>query len=259
MCGSVFYDAQIIMLEILFQYGPVTLRTFNLFVAIAFFLGGVFLLRCVTRQKMSVSFLAHYFLYFILAALIGGRMGYVFENLSLFMQDPLSSLYVWDLEFSFFGAFLALFLALYFVSRSAREDFWAWSDAFILSNLLALIFIHIGQFFDGMNYGRPTDLPWGITLDTQNIPFISPIHPTQLYSALATLIIFLYAKRYMKHTHLSGMAGSLALMLYALAMLGIDFFHGAPSLYAKISYGIVAMLAFVSLVHCSYKTHSLPH
>ncbi len=246
------------MLEILFQYGPITVRTFNIVLALAIFVSGAFLLKFVSRRKMGVSFLSHYLIFFLLAILVGGRMGYIFENLSFFIGNPLPALFVWDLEFSYFGALYGLLITLFFLARRAKEDFWAWLDAFALTEMLAFVFIHIGQFFEGTGYGRPTDMFWGIAFDTQNIPFISPLHPTQLYAALAALIIFHFSLRYNKRTHLSGMAGSLALMLYGLAMLSIDFFHGDPSLYAKISYGIIAMLAFVSLVHCSYKTHHLP-
>ncbi|MBN1258971.1 prolipoprotein diacylglyceryl transferase [Candidatus Peregrinibacteria bacterium] len=246
------------MLEILFQYGPVTVRTFNILLATGFLAGGFFLLKFVSRRKMSASFLAHFYPHFLLAALLGGRLAYIFSHLSSFASNPFSVLFIWDMGFSFFGCLYGLLIVLFFIARQAKEDFWAWLDAFMLTLLLILIFTHIGQFFGGIAYGKPTELPWGIAFDAHNIPFTTPLHPTTLYSALAALAVFHISLRYSKRTHLSGMAGSLALMLYSLASLGIDFFHGAPSLYAKISFGILAALAFVSFIHCSYKTHYLP-
>jgi len=246
------------MFEILFQYGSITLRTFNVVLAFAFLMSGVFVIRYAHRRMMNISFLVRNVIYILLAALIGGRLFYIFENLNLFIAKPISAFFVWDLHFSFFGALYGIIIALFILARRSNEDFWAWIDASMLSVLMAMIFIHIGHFFNGTGYGMPTDLPWGIAFDTQNIPYLNPIHPTQLYAFAFTLIVFLYALKRSKRVHLPGVVGTLALMLYSLGMLGIDFLHGDPSLYVKISFGIIAMISFIALVHCSSKTHNLP-
>lgn len=245
------------MLEILFQYGPVTLRTFNIFLALGILLGGIFLLRYVSRQKLDATFLADYGLPMVVAALILGRVFQVAEQWALYKSYPLSILFIWDLHFSFFGFILGLLLFLWYFSRKAKTDFWAWLDAFALTLLLALIFVNIGHFFNGTQYGIPTTLPWGVTFDTSTIPFINAIHPTQLYSALAAFLFFTYGAKTSRRTHLSGLAGSFSFMLYALAGLGIDFLHGNPSLYVKIGYGLIAALAFIAYVHCSHKKLNL--
>ena len=119
--------------------------------------------------------------------------------------------------------------------------------------MIGLFFIHLGHFFNGTHYGKPTELPWGISFDTFNIPFITPIHPVQIYSALITFVIFSLSMSYVKRIHLSGIVGAFAIMLYSLSAFGIDFLHGLPSAYGKISYLIVAALAFIFYIHCSHK------
>ena len=150
-------------------------------------------------------------------------------------------------------AMFTILKTLYFFSRREHEDFWGWLDAFVLSGLAGLFFIHIGYFLNGRHYGIPTDLPWGIAFDTFNIPFTTPIHPTQIYSAILTFIIFGISMRYVKQTHLAGIVGTLAIMLYSLSAFGIDFLHGLPSMYAKINHLIIAALAFIFYIHCSHK------
>jgi phosphatidylglycerol:prolipoprotein diacylglycerol transferase len=241
------------MLEILFQYGSVTIRTFNVILALAFLFGGIYLIRYANRRKMNMSFLAHHVFTVLLAMLIGGRILYVLENIELFTGNPAYILFVWDLNFSFFGVLYGMVAALIFLVMRYREDFWSWLDACTLSTLLAMVFIHIGHFFNGTQYGIPTDLPWGIAFDVQNIPYLNPIHPTQLYAALLALIIFIYISKKSKRTDLFGIVGTLGLMLYSLGMMGIDFLHGDQSIYVKVSYGAITALSFISLVHCSHK------
>jgi phosphatidylglycerol:prolipoprotein diacylglycerol transferase len=243
------------MYEILFQYGPITITTFNLLLALAFLVSMVFLVRFIQLKKLKLSFFINKFAMLIIFPLLGGRIFYVFEHLSVFKAHPLYSLAIWDLKFSAFGIFYTAVITLFILSKYEDEDFWGWLDAISLSGLVGLIFIHIGHFFNGTNYGKPTELPWGVAFDTFNIPFINPIHPTQIYSAIITFIIFSLVIHSVKRTHLTGIAGTLAIMLYSLSAFGIDFLHGSPSMYAKINYLIIASLAFIFYIHTTHKKH----
>lgn len=241
------------MHEILFQYGTFTLTTFDALLVVAMIFGTVFLVRFIQFKKMSLRFLVNNLFWFVLAALGGGRLIYLAEHFQTYWMSPLSAFYLWDLGYSPFGIFYATGLLLIWLAKRDHEDFWAWADAFVLTGLVGLFFVNIGRFFDGSAYGKPTDLPWGIAFDNFNIPFQTPIHPTQLYSALASFVVFNVAMWSAKKTHLTGMAGTLGVMLYSLCALAIDFFHGEPSMVAKISFGALAALGFVFHIHCSHK------
>ena len=60
----------------------------------------------------------------------------------------------------------------------------------------------IGCFFAGCCYGIPTTSPWGISYsDTNTVaPLHLTLHPTQLYSSLALLGIFLFMYFILQHT-----------------------------------------------------------
>lgn len=241
------------MYEILLQYGAFTLTTFDALLVLALIMGTIFLVRFIQFKKMSLRFFVNRLFWFVPVALVGGRIMYLAEHFYAYADSPLSMLYVWDMGFSPLGIFFAAILLLALLTHRDHEDFWAWLDVFALTGLVGLFFIHIGQFFDGSAYGTPTDLPWGIAFNNFNIPFQTPIHPTQLYSALATFVIFNGSMVMAKRTHLTGLAGSLGIMLYSLCALGIDFLHGEPSMVSKISFGIITALAFVAYIHCSHK------
>ena len=245
------------MLEILFQNSFITVRTLNILLAIGFLFTGTFVIRYVNKHKLNLAFLTEHFLPITLFSLFAGRLTYVLSRLAEFRPNLISVTYLWDLKISFFGLLGGAFLGLFIAAKRKKEDFWSWLDALVLSMLAMLFFVHIGYFFAGKEYGIPTTLPWGIAFDTNNIPFITPLHPTQLYAALITLLLLAYSVKKRRRIHLSGVVGSRALMIYSLVMLGMDFLHGTPSLYVKISYGVLAALSFIAHVHCSHKTHDI--
>lgn len=244
------------MLDILFQYGPFTLRTYNVFLAFAFLISMVFLLRYVNRKKLPAAFLSDYFILFLLAGFLGGRLMEVVEKWSDYAEHPLSVLFVWDLNLSPFGIAIGVLTNLWFVTRGNREQFWTWLDAFTLTGLVGLIFVHFGRFFNGTDYGTPTDLPWGIAFDSLSIPFLNPIHPVQIYSALIAFLVFGYAMKKSRRNLQNGIVGTLGIMLYCVSAFLMEFLQGAPSLYDKISFATLGAAAFILLVMRSH-THNI--
>lgn len=243
------------MLEVLFQIGRFSIPTFNVLVAVAFLVSMAFLLRFVERKKLPASFLSGNFFLMILCAILGGRILEIAENSALYLKNPLQTLFLWDMEYSALGLFYGLAAALIFAARKNQENLWAWMDAFTLSGLLGMVFLHLGHFFRGSHYGTPTDLPWGMTFDTFSIPFVTPIHPTQLYAALITFALFAFLMHRSRRTHLPGMVGNLGIMLYSLSAFGLNFIQGVPSVYAKANFLAIAAVAFVLLVYCSHQTY----
>ena len=246
------------MHEILFQNSVITIKTLNILLAIGFVFAGVFSIRYVEKHKMNLGFLTRSMIPLILSALFFGRLLYGLENYNLFQVNPMALLYIWDLNFSFFGMLFGGLIMLHYLTRKNDEDFWAWVDVVSLSCLSILIFVHLGYFFSGQNYGAPTSLPWGITFDVSHIPYLSPLHPIQLYAFLLCIVLLAYSVDRSKRIHLSGVVGTRALMIYSLCMLGIDFLRGDPSLYyyQKIAYGLLAALSFIASIHCSHKSHT---
>ena len=47
----------------------------------------------------------------------------------------------------------------------------------------------IGCFLVGDDYGRPSDLPWAVAFPRGLPPTDVPVHPTQLYEAIALLVV----------------------------------------------------------------------
>ncbi|MDO8643731.1 MAG: prolipoprotein diacylglyceryl transferase, partial [bacterium] len=186
------------MLEVLFQYGPLTFRSFDLLLAVGFIFSLFFLIKYVLRKKMNLSFLADSLFLLIISGLILGRLFYFMEHANALSKHWFRVFFIWDLQFSPAGILYGTLGTLFWRCRQYKEDFWAWLDAIVLSGLILLFFVSLGNFMEGSNYGLPTTLPWGIAFNNISIPFAVPIHPTQLYAAVAIFSIFSYLIHYAK-------------------------------------------------------------
>jgi phosphatidylglycerol:prolipoprotein diacylglycerol transferase len=74
----------------------------------------------------------------------------------------------------------------------------------------------LGCFFVGDDYGRPTDLPWGIAFPLGLPPTNVPVHPTQLYEAFLLVPLGLLLIRWRK----AGVPDAVVLGRY-LALAGV--------------------------------------
>lgn len=111
----------------------------------------------------------------------------------------------------------------------------------------ALAFGHllgrIGCFLVGDDYGRPTDLPWGVAFPQGLPPTSLPVHPTQLYEAVFLAWLGWLLLRWRR----AGMADRLVLGRYlclaGAARFGIEFIRVNERVLGPLSVAHVASLA----------------
>jgi phosphatidylglycerol:prolipoprotein diacylglycerol transferase len=155
-------------------------------------------------KRLQLNFIYTNSINILILGLIGARIFFVIENYYLYFPDLslnswLGIFYFWDKGLSFLGGIIGIALSLIFYSRKQKEQTKKWLDILTISTIAGLIIGNIGRFLDGSSYGRETNLPWGILFESPSIKYAVPIHPTQLYAVLYSLIIagvlfFFFAK-----------------------------------------------------------------
>ena len=86
----------------------------------------------------------------------------------------------------------------------------------------------IGCFFAGCCYGKPTDLPWAVTFTHPHslAKLGVPLHPTQLYSSIKALLVFLILITFRRYKKGEGQLIFLYMLLYAAGRLIIEPLRG---------------------------------
>ncbi len=64
-----------------------------------------------------------------------------------------------------------------------------WSSCVCVGAAVGQALGRVGCFLVGDDYGRPTELPWGVAFPVGAPPTVIPVHPTQLYEMLWLLLV----------------------------------------------------------------------
>jgi prolipoprotein diacylglyceryl transferase len=113
---------------------------------------------------------------------------------------------VWDGGIAIFGSLLGGALGVFIGCRITGIRFWSFADALAPGLLLAQALGRFGNYFNHELYGQPTNLPWGLQIESSNAayPIGLPAHtlfaPTFLYEMIWNLfgmaIILLLERQY---------------------------------------------------------------
>lgn len=95
-----------------------------------------------------------------------------------------------------FGAVLGGLFGLWLYTRFAKVKFWALVDVSVPGLTLAQAIGRWGNFFNQELYGYPTDLPWGISIDSvhrlpqfASLPETARFQPTFLYESIGMFVV----------------------------------------------------------------------
>lgn len=225
------------MFPSLFEIGSVAVSSLWFCVALGFFFTGSSFIKLAVRNKLKVAFITEHFFGILLYGLIGARIvEIIFNYQDYFTKINFSTIVnlisFWDKGLSFWGGITGISLALYQYCKKEKEPFFKWADVLLLSLLAGLIFGNIGTFLEGINYGKETNLPWGMTFQNFNIPYTLPIHPSQLYAALySTILFFTFLTLFLKEKFKEpGEMGLWIILSYGIIRFLEEFTRGEETL-----------------------------
>lgn len=246
------------MQPILFETAFFTLHTLWVFVALAVIAGTYALIKLSIKQGLKLQFLSEHSTRLILWTVLGARMVTIIVNYQTYFYEFsgktfLNLFAIWDKGLNLWGGIISLFLGLFFYCKKSDQDFFKWLDAIIPSLIIGLAIGHIGTFFDGIAYGKPSNLPWAVNFESPSIKYTVPIHPTQIYAFLyaTTIAIGLYLlsqNEKIKNLEKQGFLGLLGVTAYAFFRFLEEFVRGNDVLLIfgiRLSQ-IFAFIAFIS-------------
>lgn len=178
----------------IFSLGPLSVRYYGLFFALAFLLGYYIVDRMFKRENAPEEWLEKLFIYVMVATVIGARLGHVFfYGWDYYSQHPEDILKVWQGGLASHGGAIGILVAIWLFSKLVTKLPMLWTlDRLVISVALAAVFIRMGNLMNSEIVGSPTTMPWGfIFLKAHGLenPEL-PRHPSQIYEALCYLVTF---------------------------------------------------------------------
>ncbi len=122
--------------------------------------------------------------------ILGARIYHVVTSPEPYLADPVRALYVWQGGLGIPGGIAGGFLAAYVMCRRRGLSRSAFADAVAPGVVVAQAIGRLGNWFNQELFGRPTTLPWGLTIDPDNRDAVVgavAYHPTFLYELLWNL------------------------------------------------------------------------
>lgn len=172
----------------LFSIGSIQVRWYGLLFASAFFFGYLLFKKIWLNEGKKEELLDQLLMYMALGTIIGARLGHVlFYDFGYYITNPLEILMVWHGGLASHGAGLGILFALYKFSKKYKFNYLWLTDRMVIVVALSGFFIRLGNLMNSEIYGIATNMPWGFIFVREGETIAK--HPTQIYEALAYLLI----------------------------------------------------------------------
>jgi phosphatidylglycerol---prolipoprotein diacylglyceryl transferase len=235
-----------------------TFNTYGFLLAVAFIAGLYVMGRLAASDDLDKQKVYDLGLWVLAASLIGSKALMVITEWDDYYRDHPSQIFTLDFFRSggvFYGGFIGAVIASLIVMRIYKLPWWQTADAFAPGVALGQAIGRLGCFCAGCCWGKPTTAWYGVHFteranEITQVPTIvnhladpqkniwaeklgssfAPLHlhPTQLYEAGATLVIFLFLLLLYRRRLFHGQIILTYALLYAIARFIVEFWRDDP-------------------------------
>lgn len=243
------------MYPTLFRIAGFEITSFGAMVAVGALVGVWLFQREIQRSSLPTTALDA-----AVAGVIGGMAGAkLLWTLEHRAEAPILDLLLSRGGMSWFGGFVGGIVAGLLVMRWRRLPIAAVLAAATPGLAAGQAIGRIGCFLVGDDYGRPTDLPWGVAFPQGLPPTIVPVHPTQLYEAAALLPLAWILMRFRRDGRSDRQVLGAYLLLAGCIRFLIEFIRVDVRVVGPLSVAHLASLAAVTLgVATLWNSHQRP-
>lgn len=177
---------------VIFDLGIIAPRWYGLLFASGFLIGLFIVRKMFQEENAPEEWLDKAFVYIVLGAVIGARLGHVFFYDWDYYSKNLSEIpMIWRGGLASHGAIVGIITALWLFSRrvSKKPAFWI-MDKVVVPTALAGLFIRLGNLMNSEIVGTPTEVAWGFIFVRLDGPDGPARHPVQLYEGFSYLLSF---------------------------------------------------------------------
>ena len=229
----------------IFRIGGFSLRYYSVLFALAFFISYYFISSIFKKESVSDKLLQKLLIYVIVGTIVGARLWHtLFYEFGYYRHHLLEIILPFRISNGKFeltgyqglashGGAIGILIAVALYCKKYKLSFLWVLDRLGIVVALSGFFIRIGNLFNSEIVGRPSNLPWSFIFEKVDL---IPRHPSQLYEAIAYLVIFFVLRKLyrVKSLHLQkGLLFGLFLVLVFAARFFIEFTKEAKEGFEK--------------------------
>ena len=180
-----------------FDVGPISIAAYGVLIAVGALVAMQVLVRRYESMGGDGDLAERTALVALAAAIVGSRIGYMLPRLDHFLANPALIPQIWRGGLAFFGGVaLAIPVTWWYVHRRSG-DIARMIDATAPALPIGHAIGRWGNYFNQELFGRPTELPWALQVESHRIPAhvserfpqATTFHPTFLYESLWNLAL----------------------------------------------------------------------
>jgi len=173
---------------ILISLGGLNVHWYGFLFAMGFIVGLKITEAIFKAENRNIDDIDKGLIYVMIGTVVGARLGHcLFYDPAYYLSNPLEILMIQKGGLASHGGAMGVLLGLYLFAKAQKYSYLWLLDRIVIPTALVGAFIRIGNLFNSEIIGDTTTVPWAIIfarVDTL------PRHPTQLYEALAYVVIF---------------------------------------------------------------------
>lgn len=192
--------------------------------------------RIFKKEDLPEKWFDSLFVYMIVGIIVGARLGHcLFYEPEYYLANPFEMLKIWEGGLASHGGVIGIIIAVWIYSKKVTKQSMLWTfDRVMVPTGFTSAMIRFGNLMNHEIYGGPTDKPWGFRF-VDNLHYwmqgaepiyTEPSHPTQIYEALAYLVVFvitmfLYWRTDAKHR--KGLITGVGILIIFLFRFFVEF------------------------------------
>jgi phosphatidylglycerol---prolipoprotein diacylglyceryl transferase len=228
------------MLPEICQIGPFTIYAYGLMLVLAFFTCAYLATLQAKREQLDSDEIFNLLFYIFIFGIIGSRVFYVLMNARFYLDHPLEIIMLQHGGMAWFGGLIfGTAAAVYFIKKHKLQLL---KSLDLLAPFIALgqAIGRIGCLLNGCCYGRESE--FGLYFKV----FDKRLIPTQLFSSLLLLLIFIFLRLKQDSKHLVGEIFCGYLFLYSLKRFFIEFLRNdSPRMYYGLTlFQVLCLVVF---------------
>ena len=228
-----------------FSLGPLSVRWYGVMWALGILLVLFIMGKVYKREQIAEPLLDKLFIYVLVGAIIGSRLGHCFFYEWHLLEEPVNFLgitfkygneyllkpwrliAIWEGGLASHGGAIGILIAVWLYNRKWLKRGFVWLlDRLIIGVALCGACIRFGNLMNSEIFGFPTTLPWGFmfvrSYEWQRLYKGQACHPTQIYEMIYCLVTFaVCALLYWKYN--AGKREGLLLGIFWIGIFGTRF------------------------------------
>jgi phosphatidylglycerol:prolipoprotein diacylglycerol transferase len=216
------------MHPVLIDLGRLKIYSYGFMLSLSFLVGIILAARRAGRRGIDSEIIYDLSIILVLGAVIGSRGLYILTHRDNF-SNLVDIVAIWQGGATYYGGLILAIAGAVVYLRIKKVPFFRVADITAPSIAAGVFLTRIGCFMSGCCFGNATSCPTGVVFPpgspAGHYHAGVPIHPTQLYSSLYGLVIFLILMFIDRKDHFDGFLFSWLCILYGAARFTVDFFR----------------------------------